>query len=458
MKKKFPNCSTLRSYSKYEGENGQPDRRRLFEAFIPLARHRAKRFLWSGFSLDELTSVACIGLGDAIENYDPETYKNGLAAYAIPWIDGALKRWITQNLSIVIGERNEEGKYKPKPNNITYFGNVAKGDGQPYRDISLDEEVTCEADNNDDEDCGGSRIDTFVDHKLEAVRGDYFEQRLKKYRGGIDLKTACCAGEWRWIGHSWLDHDTRVFYAERREFYRRGVGYFLRSRRMEKRRREILPYKKPAWPRQNTPIKFAHAEYYRDHRERMRCYERLGFAPYVSKEERNASQPNWKRPTPKRKWAIKACAKLKAEHATLFWSDDNLSNYEIWSERTYLRVLHQSYRRPYPVPWLTATHVVRDKNQKPVGRIQHSPYLIGESDYGFNDVGFCLENWTALDHIHKRRVREVNQEIVLKKPINRAVHFKPDSRLVLLFWARHIIIMHYLTHWLPMENQPKQAA
>jgi hypothetical protein len=167
-------------------------------------RHRAKRFLWSGFSLEELTSVACVGLGDAIKHYDPESYKNGLAAYSIPWIDGALKRWITQNFSIVVGERNEEGKYKPKSRNITYFGNVAKGDGQPHRDVSLDEEITFDADNSDDEDCGGPRIENWADHKLESAHGGYFEQRLKKYTGGIDLRTAYCAGEWRWIGHSWL--------------------------------------------------------------------------------------------------------------------------------------------------------------------------------------------------------------------------------------------------------------
>ena len=138
MKKKFPKCSTLPSYSKYEGDGGHSDRRWLFQSFIPLARHRAKRFLWSGYSLDELTSVACVGLGDAIEHYDPNTHKNGLAAYAIPWIEGALKRWITKNLSIASGERNEASKYKTRPGSVAYFGNVAKGDGEPHRDVSLD--------------------------------------------------------------------------------------------------------------------------------------------------------------------------------------------------------------------------------------------------------------------------------------------------------------------------------
>src|SRR5262245_30594129 len=98
---------------------------------------------------------------------------------------------------------------------------------------------------------------------------------------------------------------------------------------LEKCRRPILPYKEPAATKQNILIKFGPAEYYRDHWERVLSYERIGFAPYASKEERNATQPIWKRQTPKPNWAIKALAKLKAEHATLFWSDDNLSNYEI---------------------------------------------------------------------------------------------------------------------------------
>src|SRR5262249_40132748 len=160
---------------------------------------------------------------------------------------------------------------------------------------------------------------------------------------------------------------------------------------------EILPFRPPPIDRLlcladgqtwifatelNKHIKLGPAPYYWEYCQRLRSWDRIGFAPYASKEERNASQLDWKRPTQKRRWAIKARAKLKGEHATLFWSDDNLSNYEIWSESVYSRALYESYFRPHRVPWFTATHTVRDKNQKTVGRIQHSPYLIGESDYG----------------------------------------------------------------------------
>lgn len=322
-------------------------------------------------------------------------HKNGLAAYAIPWIEGALKRWITQNLSIVSGERNEDGTHKPKASRIAYFGNVAKGYGEPSRDVSLNEEVTFEADNGDDENCSSTRIENWVDHRIENIRGADFERRLTHYRRGIDLKVGCRTGEWRWIGHTWFgsqqskslfvgygcgieyrndDHDARLFYAERREFYRHGIGYFLRSRRTAKCRRQILPYNEPAWAKHKIQIKFGPAEYYRDQLERQRSFERVGFGPRQSAKERNASQPDWKRPMPKRKWTIEAREKFKAECATLFWSDDNLSEYEIWSEPVYSRAVYESYFKPHPVPWLTAGHTVLNKNQKPVGHIQHSPH------------------------------------------------------------------------------------
>ena len=170
------------------------------------------------------------------------------------------------------------------------------------------------------------------------------------------------------------DHDARLFYADRKEFYRRGIGYFLRSRRMEKCRRQILPYKEPAWAKHKIQIKFGPAQYYRDQLERQRSFERVGFGPRQSAKERNASQPDWKRPTPKRKWMVQAHAKLKAEQATLFWSDDNLSDYEIWSVPTYSRALHESYFRPHRVPWLTAGHT-RPRQESKTRRPTFSTHL-----------------------------------------------------------------------------------
>ena len=114
---------------------------------------------------------------------------------------------------------------------------------------------------------------------LRIFAGSAFGERLKSYRRGIDLKIKWRAGAWQWIGHSWFEsqgkplfvgygtgieygtdaHDARLFYADRKEFYRRGIGYFLRSRRMEKCRRQILPYKEPAWAKRKIEIKFGPA-------------------------------------------------------------------------------------------------------------------------------------------------------------------------------------------------------
>ena len=102
-----------------------------------------------------------------------------------------------------------------------------------------------EPDNIDDKVCGGSLVENRADHKLEAIRGADYRERLKSYRGGIDLKIRWRAGQWKWISEAWLDRDASLFLAERREFYKRGLGYFLRSRRIEKYRRPILPYKPP---------------------------------------------------------------------------------------------------------------------------------------------------------------------------------------------------------------------
>ena len=79
---------------------------------------------------------------------------------------------------------------------------------------------------------------------------------------------------------------------------------------------------------------------------------------------------------------------------------------------------------------------------------------MGESDYGFKDIGFCLENWTALGDVAKLTGDRVGRDIVLGKPRKRDIraYLKPHSPLVLLFWARQIIMWHYLRYWHPTEK------
>jgi DNA-directed RNA polymerase specialized sigma subunit len=84
---------------------------KLFDAFLPLARKRVEGFRWTGQPrLAELMQVASMALWQAVQRYDVRSHNNGLAAFAIPWIDGALKRFTTRNRSIVGGKRTENAK------------------------------------------------------------------------------------------------------------------------------------------------------------------------------------------------------------------------------------------------------------------------------------------------------------------------------------------------------------
>ena len=119
-------------------------------------------------------------------------------------------------------------------------------------------------------------------------------------------------------------------------------------------------------------------------------------------------------------------------------------------------MLRESYFRPYRVPWLTAQHRLLDKKGEPIGKpTEHSPSLIGESDYGDKDIGFCLEGWASIGEVNKLPGEHVGKDIVLHKARKRDIrqYLKPDSKLVLLFWARQIIAWHYIKYWMQPLKQ-----
>jgi hypothetical protein len=497
-----------------KGEQLSPEERdRLFKDYLPLAISRAKIFKWSGYSLGELASVAEMGLGEAVERFNPKKYNNGLAAYARLWIDGALKRFITNNQSIVGGIRKERGKFLPRASSVNHFGNAAIGDGEFHKDTSLADEIGGDNDNSDDEDGAGTLLDTFADHKLEAIRGDYFWERLEVHKrsSGTEhwlrllakkIGCACECWRWYWIGEAWLDNDAELFRRERIEYCKRGVGYLLRDRRTENKcRRIILPYEPPAWtvacedkrPGCNCigcrPTKLGPADDYQRQRERLRSFERIGFAPYEDANEVARSQDDWKdwkrwkrnearkwklKARKKHKWKLTERKKLKAEHAGLSWPDDNLSSYEIWSKPSYSAAFYAKGPVPYRLPFLMAQHdfyVPKNGTIKPdgsperrTGRGLWSATIIGEGDCDLRSTTPCVVKWTSLGDSHKRRVAEVDQDIVLHKITRRFgaksscqsfICLKPDSKLVLLFWARHLIALHYSRYWMPldMENE-----
>jgi RNA polymerase sigma-B factor len=79
----------------HELPTGHPDRARLRDqaitAWLPLAKHLARRFDGRGERLDDLTQIATVGLIKAIDRFDPG-YGNDFASYAVPTIVGEIKR------------------------------------------------------------------------------------------------------------------------------------------------------------------------------------------------------------------------------------------------------------------------------------------------------------------------------------------------------------------------------
>jgi RNA polymerase sigma-B factor len=75
--------------------SGHPDRPlardRAVTAWLPLAKHLARRFDGRGEQLNDLIQIATIGLIKAIDRFDPG-YGNDFASYAVPTIVGEIKR------------------------------------------------------------------------------------------------------------------------------------------------------------------------------------------------------------------------------------------------------------------------------------------------------------------------------------------------------------------------------
>jgi RNA polymerase sigma-B factor len=68
-----------------------PERDEAVRRHLPLARRLARRYRYTGEPLDDLEQVACIGLLNAIDRFDP-TRGTAFATFAIPTILGELRR------------------------------------------------------------------------------------------------------------------------------------------------------------------------------------------------------------------------------------------------------------------------------------------------------------------------------------------------------------------------------
>ncbi|MGI5525269.1 RNA polymerase sigma factor SigF [Micromonospora sp. CA-259024] len=75
-----------------EDPNRPALRDRVIEAWLPLARHLARRYAGRGTSDDDLTQTASIGLIKAVDHFDPGRGVD-FTGYAIPTIIGEIKRY-----------------------------------------------------------------------------------------------------------------------------------------------------------------------------------------------------------------------------------------------------------------------------------------------------------------------------------------------------------------------------
>jgi RNA polymerase sigma-B factor len=98
-----------------------PSRRALrdqaIEAWLPMAKRLARRYVGRGEPMDDLLQTATVGLIKAIDRYDPERGE-GFAGYAIPTILGEVRRhfrdrgWVIrvprrlQEMRLAIGDAN----------------------------------------------------------------------------------------------------------------------------------------------------------------------------------------------------------------------------------------------------------------------------------------------------------------------------------------------------------------
>src|ERR1700733_3532799 len=85
---RLPDDELLAAYYEDRDTNARDE---LVDRFMPFARKLALRYIHSREPLDDLVQVACVGLLNAIERFDPEQGKK-FTAFAAPTILGELKR------------------------------------------------------------------------------------------------------------------------------------------------------------------------------------------------------------------------------------------------------------------------------------------------------------------------------------------------------------------------------
>ena len=139
-------------------------RERLITGYLPVARHLARRYAQRGEPLEDLEQVACLGLLNAIDRFEPGRGPHFLA-FAIPTITGELRRhfrdktWSIQvprrlkdlrlSINTVVAELTEQRHRAPRPSDIAARLDIPTDDvlealqaSRAYQAGSLDETPT----------------------------------------------------------------------------------------------------------------------------------------------------------------------------------------------------------------------------------------------------------------------------------------------------------------------------
>jgi RNA polymerase sigma-B factor len=91
-------AAARRLLRQYHRQGDLAARERLIQQYLPLVRRLARRYVGRGEQLDDLVQVGSIGLINAIDRFQVDRGVD-LATYAIPTIDGEIKRHLRDRVS-----------------------------------------------------------------------------------------------------------------------------------------------------------------------------------------------------------------------------------------------------------------------------------------------------------------------------------------------------------------------
>ena len=119
---------------------------KLIEANLPLVTSISKKFTNRGYEYEDIYQIGCMGLVKAIKNFD-EKYNVKFSTYAVPMIDGEIKRYLRDNSSSLRVSRSlkdiaykslkYQEEYQKEHGRIPNYEEVAKELGVTSYDVVL---------------------------------------------------------------------------------------------------------------------------------------------------------------------------------------------------------------------------------------------------------------------------------------------------------------------------------